>query len=297
MSEAVELFAEVIEPASELRVTCSPAVIEDNLAALEAYVDAQVAPYVGAVIDPADEEQVKEGRRCMADLNRLKAPIEEERKRVKRAYEAPLKAFEARVKGITAKIDAARSGLKAQVDEADERFRAMRRELLAEEYGGCAGALASVIPFSAVLDEGWLNRSVAEPKALALVQEAAERALEGYQALMAAEMPRKDEVVARYAETLDVAAALRHGAELAERDRRMAEFRAAQEEAARVAAGRAPEPEPAPRPGPAADPAFVWSLTMEFEGTRDDAQRVADALRAEGVTGASIRCKGEVRHG
>ncbi len=295
VSSAVEVAAEVIEPTSELRVTCSPAVIEDNLAALDAYVDAQVAPYVGAVIDPADEAQVKEGRRCMADLNRLKAPIEEERKRVKRAYEAPLKAFEARVKGITSKIDDARADLKAQVDEADERFRAARRERLAEEYEGCAGALAGVIPFDAVLQDGWLNRSVAETKALSLVQEAAGRALDGYQALMAADTPHKDEVVARYAETLDVAAALRHGADLAERDRRMAEFKAAREEAARVAAERAPEP--APQHEPAVERAFVWELSMKFEGTRDDAQRVADALRAEGVTGASIKCKGEVRHG
>lgn len=297
MEDAIKVTAEVIEPSNALEVVYTPAVFTDNLAALEAYVDQQIAPYIGAQIDPGNYEQVKEARKCMADLNKLKEPIEAERKRVKREYEAPLKLFEGKVKGITFKIDQARADLKAQVDEADERFRAMRRELLAEEYGGCAGALASVIPFSAVLDEGWLNRSVAEPKALSLVQEAAERALEGYQALMAAETPHKDEVVARYAETLDVAAALRHGAELAERDRRMAEFRAAQEEAARVAAGRAPEPEPAPRPGPAAGRAFVWSLTMEFEGTRDDAQRVADALRAEGVTGASIRCKGEVRHG
>lgn len=295
MEYEIEVAAQVIEPSRALEVRCTPAVIEDNLAALEAYVDAQVAPYLEAQINPSDEAQVKEARRCMADLNKIKAPIEEERKRVKRAYEAPLKAFEARVKGITSKVDQARAGLKAQVDEADARFREARRSLLEEEYEGCAGAIAGVIPFAAVLEDGWLNRSTPEAKAVNALYERAEGALKGYKTLQAKELAHKDEVVKHYAGTLDLIAALELEDSLNERDRQMAEFKAAQEAAAMMAAERAPEPEPAPEP--AADPVYVWALSMEFEGTRGDAQRVADALRGLGVTGAAIACKGVVARG
>ena len=132
-SDAVEVAAEVIEPTGELAVTYTPAVIDDNLEALNAFVEQQIAPYIGAQIDPNDYEQVKEARKCMADLNKLKNPIEAERKRIKREYEAPLKALESRVKAITAKIDEARAVLKAQVDEADARFKELRRAVLVEE--------------------------------------------------------------------------------------------------------------------------------------------------------------------
>ena len=159
-SDAVEVAAEVIEPTGELAVTYTPAVIDDNLEALNAFVEQQIAPYIGAQIDPNDYEQVKEARKCMANLNKLKEPIEAERKRIKRAYEAPLKEFEGKVRGITSKIDDARASLKAQVDEADARFREARRELLAEEYRGCAGPIADVIPFSAVLED---RGSTAQP--------------------------------------------------------------------------------------------------------------------------------------
>lgn len=291
----IEAAAEVIEPSGELEVTYTPAVFADNLAALDAYVQRQIEPYVGARIDPNDGEQVKEARKCMANLNKLKEPIEAERKRIKRAYEAPLKEFEGKVRGITSKIDDARASLKAQVDEADARFREARRELLAEEYRGCAGPIADVIPFSAVLEDSWLNRSTAEARAVSALCDKAAAAVRGYEAIAAQDIPHKDEVVMRYAQTLDLAGALAHGQELAERDRKMAEFKAAQEAAAAVKAERRPEQPAGGRPEP--EPVFRWSLQMTFDGTRAHAQDVASALKSAGVTGASLKCEGMIARG
>ena len=294
-NETLEVAAEVIEPSDALEVTYTPAVFADNLAALDAYVEQQIAPYVGAQIDPNDYDQVKEARKCMADLNKLKDPIETERKRIKRAYEAPLKEFEGKVKGITSKIDAARAAIKAQVDEADARFKELRRDLLLEEYEGCAGPIADVIPFSAILEDAWLNRSTMESKA--------ENALKGYKTLQAKELRHKDEVVKRYADTLDLIAALELEDQLNERDREMAEFKAAQEAAQLVAEQRrepepAPETRPAPQPEPACAPEqFSWALSMEFAGTKEFAASVAQTLKGMGITGASIVCTGVIDHG
>ena len=298
--EPIEVAAEVIEPSNALEVSCTPAVLTDNLTALDAYVEQQIAPYVGAQIDPDDYEQVKGARRCMADLNKLKEPIEAERKRVKREYEAPLKLFEGRVKGITSKIDQARADLKAQVDEADARFKDMRRDMLAEEYDGCAGAIADVIPFAAILEDGWLNRSTPETKAVNELYEKVEGALKGYKTLKAKQLAHKDEVVKHYADTLDLIGALELEDQLNERDRQMAEFKAAQEAAEAVKAERtapepAPEPEPVPdQPTAAAPPVCRWSLAMEFQGTEAFAQQVAATLKGMGITGASIKFAGVV---
>ena len=62
MEDAIKVTAEVIEPSNALEVVYTPAVFTDNLAALEAYVDQQIAPYIGAQIDPGNYEQVKEAR-------------------------------------------------------------------------------------------------------------------------------------------------------------------------------------------------------------------------------------------
>ena len=298
-NEVIEATAEVIEPSNALEVTYTPAVLADNLEALNAFVEQQIAPYVGAKIDPNDYEQVKMARKCMADLNKLKDPIDKERKRVKRAYEAPLKEFEGRVKAITAKIDGARAALKVQVDEADERFREMRRALLVEEYEGCAGPISDVIPFAAILEDAWLNRSTPETKAVNELYEKVEKALKGCKTLQIKELNHKDEVVKHYAHTLDLIAALELEDRLNERDREMAEFKAAQEAARLVAEERnAPEPEPEPEPqaAPAAPERFSWALSMEFEGTKEFATSVAHALKGLGLTGASIVCTGVISH-
>lgn len=298
-NEVIEATAEVIEPSNALEVTYTPAVLADNLEALNAFVEQQIAPYVGAKIDPNDYEQVKMARKCMADLNKLKDPIDKERKRVKREYETPLKEFEGRVKAITAKIDGARAALKVQVDEADERFREMRRALLVEEYEGCAGPIADVIPFAAILEDAWLNRSTPETKAVNELYEKVEKALKGYKTLQTKGLNHKDEVVKHYAHTLDLIAALELEDRLNERDREMAEFKAAQEAARLVAEERnAPEPEPEPEPqaAPAAPERFSWALSMEFEGTKEFATSVAHALKGLGLTGASIVCTGVIGH-
>ena len=300
-NESIEVTAEVIEPSNALEVTYTPAVFADNLAALDAYVEQQIAPYVGAKIDPQDNDQVKEARKCLADLNKLKAPIESERKRIKREYEAPLKAFEGRVKTITSKIDETRAALKQQVDQADEAFKAWRRGVLEEEYEGVAGALADVIPFSAVLDDAWLNRSTQEHKATKQLQEKVESALKGYKTLQSKDLNHKDEVVKHFAETLDAISALELEDALNEKDREMEEFKKRQAEAQAVAESRkVPEPTPVPQipesaPEPISAPqSYKWELHMEFTGTRTFAEAVAATLKQMGLSGASIKCKEEI---
>lgn len=301
MTEAIEVTAEVIEPTDALQVVYTPAVFADNLAALDAYIDQQIAPYVGAQIDPKDYEQVKMARKCMADLNKLKAPIETERKRVKREYEAPLKAFEGRVKAITSKIDEVRASLKQQVDEADEQFKEWRLGILREEYEGCAGVIADVIPFEAILDPTWLNRSTMESKAVNELFEKVQTALKGYDTLQKKELNHKDQVVKHYADTLDLIAALELEDRLNEEDRKMAEFKAAQE-AARMTAEQRREPEPQPEPiqetipepVQEAEPVLRYALSMEFTGTQEYAQQVANTLNGLGLTGATLKCLGVV---
>lgn len=304
--EPIEVTAEVIET-TELAVTYTPAVIDDNLAALEAYVDGQIAPYMGMAIDPNSEYELKNARAVMATLNKLKKPIDDERKRVKREYDAPLKEFEARVKAITSKIDEAQDFVKVQVENADAEFKERRKAHLREEYEGVAGLLAGVIPFEAICEPEWLRRSKTESAAEAALQDKAQTALKGYETLMKKQLVHADEVMKRYAETIDVIAALELEDELNEKDRRMAEFKAAQEKVEAVRNPEPepelqpePEPEPAPQPEPEttdAGPVLRWSLSVEFTGTRGYARVIADTLNRLGITGATIKALEVVENG
>jgi len=311
MTKPIEVTAEVIEestaiePAKDIHVEYIPSLIEDNIEAVAAYVDQQLEPFIGAQLDPQDAEQVKEARTFMADLNKLKKPIEDERKRIKKEYEKPLKEFEARVKGITGKIDAARDNLKQQVEEADRAFRENRRALLAEEYEACAGILTEIITADAVIEESWLNRSTTESKAINSLTSKTVKALEGYETLNKKELAHRTEVVQLYCQTLDVVKALQLEDELVEKDRQRAEFEERQRQVAAFAAERreqeaeteaeafAPEPEPIAAAQPAPE-VFTWSLEMKFTGTKAYAQGVANVLKSNGLTGATIKCEGVV---
>lgn len=283
MSEEIEVTPVVIEP---LEITYTPAVLSDNLDAIQAEVEKMVAPYLNVVVDPNDYETIKEARACMADLNKMKAPIKGEFKRIKDAYTAPLNALKSRVDGIEEVIEDARNNIKRQVDEADAAFKASRRATLEEEYEGCAGAIADVIPFTAILEDKWLNRSTNEAKALNEVADKTAKALHDYETLRKQKLDHPDEVVKKFAETLDFGKALEYENELRAKDEEMKAFKEAQKAAEAVKEERI-----APIPAPQPVPEYFWELHMEFTGTKDYAQSVAANLKRLGITGASIKCK------
>lgn len=309
-SEAVEVTAEVIEePTSELSVTYTPAVIDDNLAAVEAWVKSQVAPYRGAVIDYDDDERRKEARKARSDLNKMKDPIKADLKRIKDAYMAPMNAFEGRVKGIIGIIDDAREDIDAQFKAGEKAFKDGRRAALQKEYEAVAGPVAGLIPLESFVESEWLAPKRSEEWACGKLADKAAEALDAYNQIMKLDLPFKDEAVARFCQTLSFVEAIKRNSELEEGRRRMEEFRTAQ--AAVEAQAPKPEPRPEPKPAarpvaapaprhapePAADPVCRWSLSTQFEGTRALAQQVAAALKGLGITGAAIKFEGEVRRG
>ena len=123
-SKAEEVVAEVVEEqeASSLIVTYAPSSIEANFDALEKRVRKTVELYEGATYDLTKADKIKEAKNDRSYLNGLKSEIEERRKAVKREYNKPLAAFEKRCKEITSIIDGASDGIKAQLDEAEERI-------------------------------------------------------------------------------------------------------------------------------------------------------------------------------
>lgn len=291
-SKAEEVVAEVIEEqeASSLIVTYAPSSIEANFDALEKRVRKTVELYEGATYDLTKADKIKEAKNDRSYLNGLKSEIEERRKAVKREYNKPLAAFEKRCKEITSIIDGASDGIKAQLDEAEERRRAGTRAALEAHYREFAELLAPVVPYERLHDDKWLNKSFGEVKAKKALEEKVSAVARDWDTLKAqrGSMAHYEVAERELFRTLDLGSALNAA-------------RAADEEDDRIAAMReAVESKPAPRPAPrrqaepavAARPELSCAWTVEIpSATRSQMEQLATALRERGITG-TIRCKG-----
>lgn len=292
MADTENVVAEVVEEqeASDLVVTYSPSVISANFDALEAHVRAKVADYEGAKYDLTKDESIREAKHDRSYLNGLKSEIEERRKAVKREYNKPLAAFEKRCKEITSIIDGASDGIKAQLDEAEERRKAGARAALEAHYREFAELLSPVVPYERLHDDRWLNKSFGEAKAKKALEDKVSAVARDWDTLKAQRdsMDHYEVAERELFRTLDLGSALNAA-------------RAADEEDARIAAMReAVESEPAPRPATrrqaepavAAHPELSCAWTVEIpSATRSQMELLAAALRERGITG-TIRCKG-----
>lgn len=291
-NRAEEVVAEVIEEqeASSLIVTCAPSNIEANFDALEKRVRKTVELYEGATYDLTKADKIKEAKNDRTYLNGLKAEIEERRKAVKREYSKPLAAFEKRCKEITSIIDDAADGIKAQLDEAEERRRAGARAALEAHYREFAELLAPVVPYERLHDDKWLNKSFGEVKAKKALEEKVSAVARDWDTLKAqrGSMPHYEVAERELFRTLDLGTALNAARAADEEDARIAAMRKAVEP---EPAGN-PVPERAPMPAVAAHPELSCAWTVEIpSATRSQMELLAAALRERGITG-TIKCKG-----
>lgn len=290
-TEPQQVEAEVIEDeATTLEVTYTEATIASNMDALEAHVKKVVADYEGATYDLTSAQAIKDAKHDRSYLNGIKKEIDERRKAVKREYNKPLAAFEKRCKEITSIIDGASNGIKAQLDEAEERRRAGARAALEAHYREFAELLAPVVPYERLHDDKWLNKSFGEVKAKKALEEKVSAVARDWDTLKAQRdsMAHYEVAERELFRTLDLGSALNAA-------------RAADEEDARIAAMReAVESKPAPRPAPRrqAEPAaaprpelsYAWTVEIT-SATRSQMELLAAALRERGITG-TVKCKG-----
>ena len=307
---AQEVEAEVIEnEATTLEVTYTEATIASNFDALEAHVRKVVSEYDGAVYDLTSAQAVKEAKHDRSYLNGIKKEIDERRKAVKREYSKPLDAFEKRCKRITAIIDEASDAIKAQLDEAEQARKDALYSRLQQHYEEFAGLLVPVVPYERLHEDQWLNKTFGEIKAQQALEAKVSDVARDWETLKAQQeaMPHYADAEREFFRTLDLGAALNAARLADEEDRRIAELKAAMAPEPEPEPVSEPEPEPiaapepepmpapapmpapmpAPTPAPVAEPLEAWTVEVP-SATRSQMERLASALKAQGITG-SIR--------
>lgn len=163
-------------------------------------------------------EHYREAKASRAEIRRISKSIDNIRKDVKRQYEAPLKAFEAKVKEATGPLDEADRAYKRAIDGYDEeRSRHLESELRDYYYeaSGDLGELVSYEDFMSLrapkMRNGtyeWTRPAANLEKSRTDMEAELRRVREEWEALPAYDQGDLDRIRAYYCESLDMARTL-----------------------------------------------------------------------------------------
>lgn len=224
--------------ALELRMTTDlataiPAEIGFNFEELEAELQQRLEHYNHLVVT---EDAIKDAKDDRAALRKLRDAIETRRKDVKKQCEAPYKAFEGKVKRLTALIDAPIAAIDGQVKTFEEREREQKRGEIAAAYEELVPEnIRDIIPLNRIMDPTWLNKGTSMKKIREGIETIAKRTRLDITYLEAAVDPKYITAVrAKYIETLDIDKALDHRDTLVAAEQKFQHFQ--QERAAQAAA-------------------------------------------------------------
>ena len=129
--------------------------IQWNQEEVKSWVAARVQDYK-TIAYTAD--QAKDMKRDRADLNKLKAAFEDERKRLKKACMEPYNRFEQQVKEITALIDEPIQLIDSQLSEIEERRKQLKQKEIEDLFGTIG--FQDFITLERIMDPKWLNATV-----------------------------------------------------------------------------------------------------------------------------------------
>lgn len=243
-------------PKSEEAVAVEATIIENDIQKVSDFgfwlgkmqVKASALASKHEVREIADEAGYAEAKAARTEVRRLREDIDSARKAKLRDIEDALKQLKQQVKDVIAPLDELDAAYKAALDAYDEARAYERSLMLAERYRDMAPALADMLPYFRLAEladpeSRWLMRSVDEKTAVDLMEHAASKAVEGYEAIGAMGLPEEDvtAIRAEFFRSLDLAAAMARAQELKAERERIAEF-----EAERRAAEEAEAVEPEP---------------------------------------------------
>ncbi len=265
--------------------TALPKVIGFNFEELKAELTARLDYYNSLVVT---EDTIKEGKAERAKLSKLREAVEAKRKEVKRDYMAPYTDFENKVKELVAIIDAPIAAIDGQIKAFDDLRREDKRAEIRKAYETIVPAeIQAIVPLERIFDPKWLNATVKTKAVEAELTTMVQQTEDDLQVLDTVEPEFAAAVRARYMETLNIGAALRHKQTLvaaAEAAKRRAEAMAA------PAAAPAQEPEPV-QEAPAApaepelveEPVKLYRLRLEFRLTQDQANALKHFLETSNI--------------
>lgn len=199
--------------------------IEWNNEEIKAGIAAMMEDYRGLVFT---ENTVGDAKKDRANLNKLKAAFEDERKRVKKLCMEPYNRFEKQLKEVTVLIDEPAKLIDAQIKEVEQMKREEKRKEVQELFKTIG--FQNFVTVEMIWDEKWLNASVPLSKVESQMKDIMYRIGEEVGTINHLQ-EFSFEALEVYKKTLDLTQAIRKGQELADIQKRKEEARIAREKA------------------------------------------------------------------
>nr|DAJ09386.1 MAG TPA: Protein of unknown function (DUF1351) [Caudoviricetes sp.] len=272
--------------------TALPAVLEFNYDTLKSALAARMDLYRGLVVT---EDGIKAAKQDRADLNKLREAIDAKRKEVKKACLAPYNNFEARVKELTALVDAPIAAIDKQLQQYEEQRRATKRADVQAIYEETVGELRSLLPFDKLWRDEWYNTSWSMKKIREAIVAAEGKAASDLEVLSTVESEFIEAVKLKYLEALDLNAALAERARLQERAAKLRQYEEQQRQAQENTTDNLQEEERAKASARGAEQAAaatqsegteenIYLLRFECQLTRAQAAALADFLKSNRIS-------------
>lgn len=268
-----------------------PTVEIENLEDIDAFVSNIEWFFSDIEIDVDDPEQVKQLRDLRADINKVAKAIDDGRKGMDKAINGARAEADAALNALRDRVKSVYDATGKQIDEAAERQKQARINILAGEYEAVAPDLMELIPLEVFIAKNpklvSRDKRFTGDKACDLLDEMIADAVHDRERIREAEYATEADMA--YCRTLDIRAALDENDRL---KREKAEREAHEQEATRldIAVGRAheavmaanaseadkepPEPETPPQ-----KPSKRFLFRLEFEATEEDGIKVRDFMR------------------
>ena len=188
--------------------TALPAEIVFNFEELEAELKDRLHHYKTLVVT---EDAIQEGKADLATLRKLREAIETRRKEVKKLCAQPYNAFEAKVKKLVALIDEPITVIDSQVKEFAEMERQKKREEIDAAYEEhVPDSIRDIIPLERILDPKWLNKTTTMKAVNEAIEALVKRTNVDMLLIASVDPEYMAGVRAKYAETLDITAAMEY---------------------------------------------------------------------------------------
>lgn len=272
--------------------TALPAVLEFNYDTLKSALAARMDLYRGLVVT---EDGIKAAKQDRADLNKLREAIDAKRKEVKKACLAPYNNFEARVKELTALVDAPIAAIDKQLQQYEEQRRATKRADVQAIYEETVGELRSLLPFDKLWRDEWYNTNWSMKKIREAIVAAEGKAASDLEVLSTVESEFIEAVKLKYLEALDLNAALAERAHLQERAAKLRQYEEQQRQVQENTTDNLQEEERAKASARGAEQAAaatqsegteenIYLLRFECQLTRAQAAALADFLKSNRIS-------------
>ena len=200
-----------------------------NYEELHTALEMKLADYKDRVYD---ETMIAEAKSDTANLNKLKKALSDERISRKKDYMKPFETFEEQVKELCGMIDEATSGIKAQLDEYEQKRVEEKRIAIRELFSEIASNYdIDFITLEKVYNPKWENKTATDKAIATEIDAVFEKAVKDLEII--SKMPNYSfEAKEAYKASLDLNKALAEGERMAQvqEAKRQEALRKAQEE-------------------------------------------------------------------